>query len=243
MRTHRLYYPELNPTDTSLILDKSASHYLLQVLRCKPGQPLQLFDGRGTQCDAVLQGATRHAAEVNLRHCNPVDRESPLHIRLALGISKGERMDFAIQKAVELGVSEIQPLQTEHSVVNLSTERAEKRLRHWQGIIISACEQCGRNQLPQLHPVQPLAQWLVKAPAGLLWLFEPQGQQRLAQQSRPEQAITLLIGPEGGLSAGEIDSACQAGFTPLLFGPRILRTETAVVASLSAIQTLWGDLC
>ncbi|MFO7602182.1 MAG: 16S rRNA (uracil(1498)-N(3))-methyltransferase, partial [Gammaproteobacteria bacterium] len=159
-----------------------------------------------------------------------------------LGISKGERMDVAIQKAVELGVSEIQPLQTEHSVVKLNAERADRRWQHWQGIVINACEQCGRNHLPRLHPVQLYADWLAADRLGAGWLFAPQSEQRLAAQPRPDSGASLLIGPEGGLSEREIDAACQRGFVALNFGPRILRTETAAIACISAVQTLWGDL-
>jgi 16S rRNA (uracil1498-N3)-methyltransferase len=242
MRIHRLYYPDLTSATSFVTLDKSASRYLLQVLRCKPGQTIQLFNGEGTQCEGTLESAGKNTATVKLSHCDQVTHESPLHIRLVLGISKGDRMDIAIQKAVELGVTEILPIHTEFGVVNLSADRAQKRLSHWQGIIINACEQCGRNHLPTLHPVQTFAQWLTSQHGDVLWLFDPESQLRLSQQGSPNGSITILIGPEGGLSADEISSAQRSGFKSILFGPRILRTETAVIATLSAIQTLWGDL-
>lgn len=242
MRTHRLYFPDLTSAMSVVTLDKSASRYLLQVLRCKPGQTIQLFNGNGIQCDGTLESAGKNAATIKLSKCDQVTHESPLHIQLVLGISKGDRMDIAIQKSVELGVTEILPIHTEYSVVNLSTERAQKRLSHWQGIIINACEQCGRNHLPKLHSVQTFAQWLTSAHGDVLWLFDPQSRQHLSQQSSPSGPITILIGPEGGLSDDEISSAQKSGFKAMQFGPRILRTETAVIATLSAIQTLWGDL-
>ena len=242
MRIHRLYQPDLNTSSQRLTLDKSASRYLLQVLRCKPGQQLQLFDGNGTQCEATLDGGDKNSVTVTLHTCSQINHESPLSIRLALGISKGERMDIAIQKAVELGVSEIQPVQTEFSVVNLTAERAEKRRQHWQGIIISACEQCGRNTLPRIHPVVALSDWLKQRRDGESWLFTPDAETSLSSQMKPMHGATLLIGPEGGLSDQEISVACANGFKALKFGPRILRTETAAIACITAIQTLWGDL-
>lgn len=241
MRIHRLYQADINHSQTTT-LDKAASRYLLQVLRCKPGQQLQIFDGNGTQCDATLDSIDKQAATVIIHSCRQISHESPLHLCLALGISKGERMDTAIQKAVELGVTEIQAVQTEYSVVNLTADRAAKRLQHWQGIVISACEQCGRNTLPQVHPVATLTDWLKLQRTGESWLFSPTAETSLSHQTKPTQGATLLIGPEGGLSENEIQTACAHGFTALQFGPRILRTETAAMACLTAIQTLWGDL-
>jgi len=242
MRIPRIYLAELCQSQSNISLGKETSRYLLQVLRCKSGQELQLFNGSGLQCQATLEINSKHTVTVKLAECLSINRESPLLIRLALGISKGERMDIAIQKAVELGVSEIVPLQTEHSVVKLSNERAIKRRHHWQGIITSACEQCGRNTLPQLHAVQPLNDWLAQGRSGASWLFSPQSEQTLSQQPKPEQGVNILIGPEGGVSETEIRKVCNSGFTAINFGPRILRTETAAIACISAIQTLWGDL-
>lgn len=242
MRIPRLYLENLCLSDNSVTLNKDASRYLLQVLRCKPGQELQLFNGTGLQCSALLESINKQTATLNVVQCSLVNRESTLSIRLALGISKGERMDTAIQKAVELGVTEILPLQTKHSVVNLNSERAEKRRRHWQGIITSACEQCGRNILPILHPVQQLDSWLEQKHTGSNWLFSPLSDQSLSLQAKPDHGVTILIGPEGGFSENEVKRSCLNGFTEINFGPRILRTETAAIASISAIQTLWGDL-
>lgn len=242
MRNHRLYYPTLTNTSKTVVLEKAATHYLLQVLRCKTGQRIELFNGTGDLCHAVIQSADKHSVTLELLGCCHQSSESPLPIHLALGISKGERMDTAIQKAVELGVHAIQPLQTEYSVVKLNAERAAKRLQHWQGIIISACEQCGRNTLPKLHPVQTLQDWLNQPHDMPGWLFHPSSTHRLSDMPKPEQGVSILIGPEGGLAEKEISHACTKGFHSLNFGPRILRTETAAIACISAIQTLWGDL-
>lgn len=242
MRLHRLFVSNLSPEPATFSLDKQASHYLLQVLRCRTGQELQLFDGKGLQCHTILQDIVQKTAVVSTEHCEVVSRESPLDISLALGISKGERMDTAIQKAVELGVRSIQPLQTEHSVVNLNKERASKRHLHWQGIITNACEQCGRNTLPELNPLQTLQDWLEQERHGTAWIFSPQSEQTLSSQLRPDNGVIVLIGPEGGFSDKEIKLAVQHGVTEINFGPRILRTETAAIASISAIQALWGDL-
>lgn len=242
MRTPRIYLANLSPSDKNLILNKEESRYLAQVLRCKPGQELQLFNGSGLQCIAILECISKSSVTLNIIQCAVVNRESSLSIQLALGISKGERMDTAIQKAVELGVSEIQPLQTEHSVVNLTIERAEKRRRHWQGIIASACEQCGRNTLPVLHPVQQFNDWVIQKHPGSNWLFSPLSNKKLTLQEKPEHNVTILIGPEGGFSEKEVNKASINSFTSINFGPRILRTETAAIASITAIQTLWGDL-
>ena len=242
MRIHRVFVASLTSEQDKISLDNDTSRYLLQVLRCKDGQELQLFNGAGLQCNATLQIINRKEAVANLGSCTAIDRESPLTIHLALGISKGERMDTAIQKAVELGVSHISPLQTEYSVVNLSSERAAKRLQHWQGIITSACEQCGRNTLPVLHPVQSLHDWLTQPRPGVSWMFSPQSQQTLSKQNRPVQGVSILIGPEGGFSDNEISQAIAQGVVTINFGPRILRTETAAIAGICALQTLWGDL-
>ncbi len=242
MRIHRIFVENLVSHQENISLDKDTSRYLIQVLRCKSGQEVQLFNGMGLQCNGQLQIYNRKEATVCLTSCILLDRESPLDIHLVLGISKGERMDTAIQKAVELGVKHLLPLQTEYSVVNLNAERAEKRLQHWQGIITSACEQCGRNTLPVLHSVQTLNDWLAQDRPAMSWMFSPQSRQTLSSQARPEHGVSVLIGPEGGFSENETRLASANGVTAINFGPRILRTETAAIASICAIQTLWGDL-
>ena len=172
-----------------------------------------------------------------------VDRESPLRVVLAQAISAGERMDYTIQKAVELGVAAIQPVTSDRSVVRLDAARGAKRVTHWQAVPIAACEQCGRNRVPAVQPVMSIASWLGEVASdttqGLLLL--PRATLRLRDMQRPHASITLLAGPEGGLAPEEQQAAEHAGFTPVRLGPRVLRTETAALAALAAMQTLWGD--
>ncbi|HEB55314.1 MAG TPA: 16S rRNA (uracil(1498)-N(3))-methyltransferase, partial [Gammaproteobacteria bacterium] len=191
---------------------------------------------------ARLGLAEKRRATVLLDEKHRPERESPLAIHLGLGISKGERMDFAIQKAVELGVTEITPLFSQHCVVKLDEKRIQNRLRHWQAIIISACEQCGRNRLAQLHTPLDLCRWIDMESSGIDLILAPQANQTLAQIQPAPRQLRLAIGPEGGFSDNEIEAATSGRFTAIGLGPRILRTETAVVAGLSALQTLWGDL-
>ena len=152
-------------------------------------------------------------------------------------------MDWVVQKATELGAAEIQPVQTQRSVARLSSERAEKRTEHWRSVIIAACEQCGRNTLPQAHAPQEFSAWLaqMRDTPGAKFILQPEGATTLQQQSRPQGKVTLLIGPEGGFSADEVLMAHQVGFVSILLGPRVLRTETAALAGIAALQTLWGD--
>ncbi|HTE14397.1 MAG TPA: 16S rRNA (uracil(1498)-N(3))-methyltransferase, partial [Burkholderiales bacterium] len=156
-------------------------------------------------------------------------------------ISSGERMDYTVQKCVELGVSAIQPLITQRSVVRLAGERADKRVAHWQSVAAAACEQCGRNQLPAVLPLQPLTQWLGMPVNGVRYLLSPHAGKRLREFERPQDAVMLLVGPEGGWNDDETAAARLAGFTPMVLGPRVLRTETAAVAALAAMQAVWGD--
>lgn len=214
----------------------------MHVLRLMPGDAVTLFDGCGTVHDAVISRCARGKVSVQVQGSRSEDRESPLQITLAQAVSSGERMDYTIQKAVELGVGAIQPLMSERCVVRLSGERAQKRVAHWQAVVISACEQCGRNQVPQVAPVLSLRQWLESAAGmGMKLLLDPATGIRLKQLEQPGGAITVLAGPEGGLNAGEIDDVLRAGFSALCLGPRVLRTETAAVALLAAMQALWGD--
>jgi 16S rRNA (uracil1498-N3)-methyltransferase len=183
------------------------------------------------------KGVTLRVGEPSL-----VDREAPLPVTLAQGISSGERMDYTVQKAVELGVDAIQPLAVERSVVRLNAERAAKRLAHWQAVSIAACEQCGRNRVPEVRPVATYTAWLAAAPAEVTRLtLSPAASSTLHDLERPRGQIVLLVGPEGGLSPREHEDAAAAGFTAVRLGPRVLRTETAAVAALAAMQALWGD--
>ncbi len=209
-------------------------------LRLHEGEPVTVFDGSGGEHEATLARPERGRCRARVGRKREVERESPLEVMLALGLSAGDRMDFAVQKAVELGVSAIVPLATERSVVHLSGERAERRIMHWRRVAASACEQCGRNRLPALEPVTALDDLLLRPRDGLKLILSPEAGQRLAALPRSE-SVLLLIGPEGGWSAREQAAALAADFVALQFGPRILRTETAPLAALAALQALWGD--
>lgn len=216
---------------------------MAHVLRLVPGDPVVLFDGRGSVYDAVIVRCARGAVSVRVGGCRSEDRESPLRVMLAQAVSSGERMDYTIQKAVELGVAAVQPLLAERCVVRLSGERAAKRVLHWQGVVVAACEQSGRNYVPGVLPLSPLRDWLEQPAAAdsLRLLLAPGAATGLQQLSRPSGLVTVLAGPEGGLTAAEAEDAVRAGFVPLRLGPRVLRTETAAVALLAAMQALWGD--
>ncbi|MDP2399736.1 MAG: 16S rRNA (uracil(1498)-N(3))-methyltransferase [Burkholderiales bacterium] len=239
----RIYFPDPIPDHGRCRLAPAKSHHLVQVLRLDKGDPVVLFDGQGVAHEAVITDCARGAVSVQVGARLDEQRESPLRVILAQALSSGERMDFTIQKAVELGVSAIQPLLTERCVVRLAGERAEKKQTHWQGVVIASCEQCGRNVVPGVSRLLGLRDWLQQpGPAdGLRLLLMPGADATLRQLPRPTGAITVLAGPEGGLSPTEIDDAVRAGFTPLRLGPRVLRTETAAVALLAAMQALWGD--
>lgn len=222
-------------------LEGDLAHYIGRVLRLGPGAPVQIFNGSGREWPGeILQVGKR---EVRLALGEPVAglAESPLHIHLGQAISRGERMDWAIQKAVELGVAEITPLFTERCEVRLQGERADKRQQHWQQIAVSACEQCGRSRVPVIHAPVALADWLADLQAELKLVLHHRTDQDL-RSLPPPSTLGLLIGPEGGLSAGEIEQAEAADFRAARFGPRVLRTETAPVVAVGIAQHLWGDL-
>lgn len=241
MRVPRIYQTQRLVENSRITLDESAARHVARVLRLGTGAPLRLFDGHGGEYAASIVEAGKREVIVAVGEHTSVEVESPLELTLAQGISRGERMDFTIQKAVELGVQRIVPLQTERSVVNLKGERRDKKLEHWRGVIISACEQCGRNALPELLPMQSLSSWLERPLQGSGLLLDHRAESTVGSLSRPD-ALTLLIGPEGGLSEGERHEARTAGYAGLRLGPRVLRTETAALAALSALQSRWGDL-
>lgn len=248
MRTPRIHLPVPLETGARVALDSATARHLLHVLRLRPGAPLAVFNGEGGEYQGILESVAGGQAVVRLERFVAREAESPLRITLAQGISRGERMDFTLQKAVELGVARIVPLFTEYCQVRLAGERLERRHRHWQGIIAGATAQCGRTRLPVLERATSLTDWLARpghagdAESGLKLMLEPRARQTLAQIPRATGPVTLLIGPEGGLSAAEETAARHAGFIGLRLGPRILRTETAGMAALSALQALWGDL-
>lgn len=243
MRVTRIFVDQAIATGQSLELNDKAAHYLSQVLRLQPGMSVVLFNGRGGEYTGQVQISNKRRVVVDVSDFDGRDVESPVQVVLAQGISRGERMDYTLQKAVELGVSAIVPLVTERCVVRFDEERAEKRLAHWRGIITSACEQCGRNVVPELQPVATLSHWLTQVQADRCVVLDHQARQSLAGlDGEPGQSVVLLVGPEGGLSDVELGLAREFGFLPVHMGPRILRTETAAMVALSIIQARWGDL-
>jgi len=226
-------------------LHQDAAHHAVRVLRLAVGEPVVLFDGLGGEFEARITRIDRGAVSVKTGAHLDVERESRLHVRLVQGLSSGDRMDITLQKAVELGIAAIQPVATERSVVKLRDERAQRRAEHWQKLVVSACEQCGRNRVPEVAPLMSLPDWLAQIEMPPLdgearLLLSPGAAQSLRELA-PVARITLLVGPEGGLSPVEAELAQSRGFLPVRLGPRILRTETAALATLSAIQALWGD--
>lgn len=243
MPTPRIYLPIYLSTGSEVELDARAVGHVVRVLRLRVGDNIMLFNGDGNDYAAELVDVRKDYALCRIHNYQTRTTESPLMIELAQGISRGERMDYTIQKAVEMGVQRIIPLSTERSQVKLSGEREEKRLQHWQGIILHACEQSGRNLIPELLPVQRLDQWLNNRTAVTHTLFlDPEGSVSVGKLNAPVGSLSLLVGPEGGLSAKERELAISGGYLRLRLGPRVLRTETAALAALAAIQAIWGDL-
>jgi 16S rRNA (uracil1498-N3)-methyltransferase len=242
-QTTRIYAPELLAPGALLALREPAAHHLSRVLRAAVGDTLVVFND-GVEFSATIARIDKRGVTVKLNSGAPVDRESPLPCVLAQAISSGERMDITLQKAVELGIRGVQPLYSERSIVRLDAERTVKRVEHWRQVMISACEQCGRNVVPGVASPQPLVDWLsaLPAPRGdeLRILLSPRAEQRLAELARPA-AVIVLAGPEGGFNDVEADGARQRGFVTLRLGPRVLRTETAALAALAALNTRWGD--
>lgn len=244
MAAPRIYLPAALALDTEVALDARAAGHVVRVLRLRGGDELILFNGSDdTEYRAQLTEVRKDSASCRILSQHTRSTESPLAIELAQGISRGERMDYTIQKAVELGVQRIVPLATERSQVKLSGEREEKRLQHWAGIILHACEQSGRNRIPELAPVQHLDHWLnSRTRTGHALFLDPEGDMSVSGLKGPVDAVSLLVGPEGGLSPAERALAVRAGFLRLRLGPRILRTETAALTALAALQGIWGDL-
>ena len=241
MGTPRVYVDADLAAGRELGLPLETAAHLARVLRLRPDDAVVRFNGDGRDSAGTLLAARREDTRVLVGSAGEAVAEPPLRLHLAVGVSRGERMDFVVQKAVELGVASIRPLFTERSMVRLDAERMERRHAHWHGVLVAACEQSGRRRLPRLHPPAHLAEWLPTV-AGTALLLDPQAQRSLAGLPAPDRAATLLVGPEGGLSGAERTRAERAGLVPVRLGPRILRTETAPVAALAAMQVLWGDL-
>jgi 16S rRNA (uracil1498-N3)-methyltransferase len=239
MRLSRVFTDQALSAGATVALDDRASHHLGQVLRLRPGDQIRLFNGSGHDFAAVLTDCGRKACSARILEIASTEPAAALELHLGMGLSRGERMDFALQKSVELGVTAITPLKTERSVVDLRGERLRRRSAHWQGIVINACEQSGRSRVPVLHAPVNLDDWLISQGGGLM--LHHRSRQTLAGLAPPETPLNLLVGPEGGLSDAERARAVARGFVAVRLGPRVLRTETAPLAALAAIQTLWGD--
>jgi 16S rRNA (uracil1498-N3)-methyltransferase len=245
MRIPRIYVDADLSAGGGIDLPAAAAHHLVRVLRMHEGDPVVLFNGRGGEYAGRISETQNAQVKIAGLEFSPIERESPLQLTLAQGISRGERMDYTLQKAVELGIAEIVPIWMERSTVKSDAVRDAKRGLHWRGIVISACEQCGRNRVPVVHNSMNLLDCFAKPGHGLKLLLhggESSGLRGLGGEGiATDSTITLLAGPEGGFAPAEIEAAIAAGFRPVRLGPRTLRTETAALAALAAIQALWGD--
>jgi len=243
VRLTRVYVEAALTGGTRGLVSGNAANHIARVLRLGVGDALTLFDGRGGEYASRIEGLRKDAVEVAVGEHVAIERESPLALTLAQGVSRGERMDWVMQKATELGVQRIVPLITKRSVVRLDPGQAQKKLQHWRGIIIASCEQCGRNRLPQLAAPRDLQEFLgSEATTGAMrLLLSPIGSLRIGA-IKLVQKFTVLIGPEGGLAPEEAQAALAQGFVGVQLGPRVLRTETAAIAALAALQQALGDL-
>jgi 16S rRNA (uracil1498-N3)-methyltransferase len=239
----RFYCPQPLALGLTVALPEAVAHHV-QVLRLAEGGLVTLFNGDGGEYSAVLSTIGKRSVSAEIKAHTPREAELPFAITLAQALPEASKMDWIIEKAIELGVTGIQPLAAQRCVVRLSAERAEKRLAHWQGIIVSASEQCGRNRLAQLGQLQDYKQWITQQDLHRRIILTPRAEQSLADWARHQapQAVTLVIGPEGGLSEQEEDAALRHGALPLAMGPRILRTETAGLAAVSVLSAAWGGM-
>ena len=243
MRRSRIYYQQPLQSGTLTLRDEAA-HYLGTVLRARVGQPVTLFNGNDGEFHGEVVAVRKRELDITLATGPVVAPETLLPVHIGLGLSRGERMDYAVQKATELGVTEITPLFTEFSEVKLDTKRSQKRQEHWQKIAISASEQCGRCQVPEVHAPVPLSEWVARMHSTVAFLLDYDGTPgfpAIHQDADITPTIALLIGPEGGISETEKALALDANFNVVRLGPRILRTETAPVVALTALQLKLGD--
>ena len=241
MRIPRIYTAQTLAANSAVILEPEPAKHVARVLRLTAGAQLVLFDGNGGEYPAEITAVDKKRVQVLTGAHRPADCESPLSIHLGIALSRGERMDWIVQKTTELGVASLTPLTTEHTGVKLVGDRAEKRILHWRQVAISACEQCGRNRPPTIKPLSSLQDWLATTEAQYKFVLHHRAQAAHPMQSPPND-IALLIGPEGGLSDDEIHAAERADFASLRLGPRVLRTETAPLAALAILQARWGDM-
>ncbi|MDP3704995.1 MAG: 16S rRNA (uracil(1498)-N(3))-methyltransferase [Legionellaceae bacterium] len=242
MRTIRIYQEGTYLPGQTLTLSEAASQHVGLVLRMQPSEQLTLFRGDNHECLATILTVKKRQVMVQIDTNTEINRESPRSIHLAQAISKGDRMEWVIQKAVELGVSSIAPLVTSHCVVRLNVDRMTKKQAQWQAIAISACEQSGRNQIPVIHPTCSLDTYLQQCQARYKWVLYPDAGKSWRDYANLPGDMALLIGPEGGLSESEINQAMTKQFQPLCLGPRILRTETAAITAISVLQAVYGDI-
>jgi 16S rRNA (uracil1498-N3)-methyltransferase len=226
-----------------LTLPASAAQHVARSLRLAAGDRLRLFNGAGGEYEAVIQRIDHGRVDVKLGAFDATDREPAIEVGLVQGLPEADKMDWVIQKSVELGVAWIQPVVCDRSVVRLSGERAEKRAAHWQRVAVAAAEQCGRNRVPEVRPVAAMAAWLAVPGTATRWMLAPGAGQSLASMGPPAGPLELLVGPEGGFSEREADNARYVGFAAVGLGRRTLRAETAPLAALAAIHALWGDFC
>ena len=243
MRLNRVYAAQPLSAGQEVALPEAAAYHVARVLRLRPGAPLVLFDGSGADFRAEIAAVEGDRVRARVVERTAGLRESPLGITLVQAVSRGERMDWTLQKATELGVRSIQPVLSTRSVVRLDEQQAAKKRRHWQAIVAGACEQCGRSVLPEVRPPLDLARFLAEVPRdGQRLVLSPTGPASLAGLPGTAARVELLIGPEGGLDDAELTAAERAGFAPVRLGPRVLRTETAGIVALAVLQALWGDL-
>lgn len=242
MRAPRLFTDQPLATGMEITLEPGASRHIVTVLRLTPGGSITLFNGEGGEYAATLHGGSGKQASVSVGRFSDMDRQSPLAIHLGIALSKGDRFDWVIQKATELGVAQITPLITARTEVRLSAERQQKKCQHWRQVAISACEQSGRNRLPCMIPPAPCRDWLSVQADVKLVLHPATANSPLLPRDLSPTSVALLVGPEGGFTDDEVSAALGLGFTPLRLGPRILRTETAPLAGISIVQAFWGDM-
>lgn len=243
MRTTRIYHPGHYKPDDIVTLSAEASHHIIIVLRMPEGAPLTLFNGEQCECQATLLSAHKKQAKLKILDSSIVNRESPCHIHLAQGIAKGDKMEWIVQKATELGVAEITPLLTQHGAVKQEKTRLEKKWQQWKAIALCAAEQSGRTQLPIIHPPCDFDSFIAEKREDIRYILDPYASLRFKDAPRAQkQRVTLIIGPEGGFHPDEILSANSNQFQSISLGPRILRTETAGLTALSILQALSGDL-
>jgi 16S rRNA (uracil1498-N3)-methyltransferase len=238
----RFFFPSPVEMGREIALPPNAAHHASAVLRLRPGDAVTLFDGAGGEYGARIERMTARAIDVIVAEHRTSERESPLDVRLVQALVAAERMDYVIQKSVELGVSEIAPVACVRGVTRLDADRAERRAEHWRQVVIASCEQCGRNRLPTVHAPSDLRDWLRRGPrAGLRLLLAPAAEATLRDIDPQANGVDILVGPEGGFAPEEEAAALAAGFSAIRAGPRILRTETAGPAMLAAMNALWGD--